>query len=357
MPSKINSEWVWSNPQINQLLENAAFRVGELNSFARLIPNVDLFVQLHVSQEAVVSSRIEGTRTGIDEAWLPEHVISPERRDDWREVNNYINALNEAIEQLQTIPVSSRLLKQTHKTLLHSVRGEFKLPGEFRSSQNWISGSSPADAVFVPPSHEHVPDLMNDLENFLHNINIKIPALIRIAIAHYQFETIHPFLDGNGRIGRLLITLFLISEEVLDRPLLYLSTYFEKNKELYYDNLTRVRTHHDLTRWLKYFLVGVEQTADEAINRLKDILELKDKVELQIQNEFGRRTPAATLLIRHLFEQPIVNVKNVMKICEISYGPANRMITLMCEREILTEITGQNRNRLFAFLPYLGIFN
>lgn len=328
-----------------------------MNSFARLIPNVDLFVQLHVSREAAVSSRIEGTKTRIDEAWLPEHAVSPERRDDWREVNNYIRALNEAIDNLQTLPVSMRLLKQAHKTLLHSVRGEHKLPGQFRSSQNWIGGSSLADAVFIPPSHEHVPDLMGDLEKFLHNVNIHIPTLVRIAIAHYQFETIHPFLDGNGRIGRLLITLFLVSEKILDQPLLYLSTYFEKNKDLYYDNLTRVRTHHDMLQWLKYFLVGVEQTAAEAVETLKNILELKSNFELQIQNEFGKRTHTAMLLFRHLFEQPIVDVKDVTTVCNIKYGAANKMINLMCEHEILMEMTGQGRNRIFAFQDYLDAFD
>ena len=356
VPNHINVGWVWNDPKINQLLESAAIRLGELNSFARLVPNVDLFVQLHVSKEAVVSSRIEGTRTRIDGAWLPEHAVSPEHRDDWREVNNYILAMNESIDQLQTLPISSRLLKQAHKTLLRSVRGAHKLPGEFRTSQNWIGGSSPADAVFVPPSHEHVSELMGDLDKFLNNVNINLPALIRIAIAHYQFETIHPFLDGNGRIGRLLITLFLVSEKMLDQPLLYLSTYFEKDKGLYYDNLTRVRTHNDMLQWLKYFLVGVEQTADEAVGTLKNILDLKDKVELQIQNEFGRRSPTATLLLRHLFKQPILDVRYVTKVCGLQYGAANKLVNSLCERGILTEVTGQNRNRLFAFQSYLEMF-
>ena len=357
MPNLINAGWVWNDPQINCLLESAALRVGELNALARWFSDVDLFVQLHITKEAVVSSRIEGTKTRIDEACLPEHAVSIERRDDWREVNNYILALNDAIDELQTMPLSSRLLKQAHQTLLQSVRGEHKLPGEFRSSQNWIGGSSLADAAFIPPSHEHVPDLMSDLEKFLHTTNIQIPALVRIAIAHYQFETIHPFLDGNGRIGRLLITLYFVSEKVLDKPLLYLSSYFEKNTQLYYDNLTRVRSHHDMIQWLKYFLVGVEQTADEAIQRLKQILELKEQIERQIHDEFGKRAPTATILLRHLFQQPIVDVKEVMSVCDLSYGAANQLIQFMCQRAIVVEKTGQSRNRIFAFQPYLNIFN
>ena len=227
VPNGINDEWVWKTPVINRLIEKAAIKLGELNSFARLVPNIDLFIQLHVTKEAVISSRIEGTQTNMDEALLPFEEVSPERRNDWQEVNNYIRAINEAIVELQKLPISSRLLKDTHQTLLQSVRGEHKLPGTYRTSQNWIGGNSLADAVFIPPAHQLVSELMGDLEKFLNNDEINVPALVRIAIVHYQFETIHPFLDGNGRIGRLMITLFLVSEGILDKPLLYLSLYFE----------------------------------------------------------------------------------------------------------------------------------
>lgn len=185
---------------IKYTLEKASIKLGELNSYAKLVPNIDLFIQLHVNKEAVISSRIEGTQTNIKEAMLPLEEISPERRNDWKEVNNYTHALNDAIESLGTLPISSRLFKKAHQTLLGGVRGEHKLPGAYRSSQNWIGGSTPADAVFVPPSHEYVEELIGDLENFLHNELINVPSLIRIGIAHYQFETIHPFLDGNGRL-------------------------------------------------------------------------------------------------------------------------------------------------------------
>ncbi len=228
LPDLINDRWQWTSTEINHLLEKAAVKLGELNSFARLVPNMDLFIQLHVTKEAVLSSRIEGTQTNIDEALLPETEIIPGRRNDWKEVNNYIAALNEAIAVLKQLPISSRLLKQTHKTLLNSVRGEHKMPGEFRTSQNWIGGASVADATFIPPHQDHVPDLMSDLEKFLHNEDNPLPDLVRVAIAHYQFETIHPFLDGNGRIGRLLITLYLVSAGVLEQPLLYLSVFLKK---------------------------------------------------------------------------------------------------------------------------------
>jgi Fic family protein len=335
----------------------AAIKLGELNSYARLAPDIDLFIQLHVTKEAVASSRIEGAQTNINEAILQEADIEPERRNDWKEVNNYIQALNAAIEELNTLPLSSRLLKQTHATLLQSVRGEHKLPGEFRSSQNRIGGNSLADATFIPPHHRYVPELMGDLENFLHNGRIQIPALIRIAIAHYQFETIHPFLDGNGRIGRLMITLFLVSEGLLEKPLLYLSSYFEKNKSLYYDNLTVVRSKSDMLQWLKYFLVGIEQTAALAVNTLANILALKAGIEQDMQTNFGRRSPSALVLLNALFKHPAVSVEAVQKNCDLSYKAANDLVALMHQKNYLQEMTGQSRNRVFVFSPYLALFN
>lgn len=357
LPSSINDEWVWQIPQINLLLEKAAVKLGELNSFARLVPNIDMFIQLHVTKEAVVSSRIEGTQTNMREAVLPESEISPEHRNDWREVKNYTQALNQAIGNLQTLPLSSRFLKQTHAILLQNVRGEHKLPGEFRSSQNWIGGQSLADAVFIPPHYQYVNDLMSDLEHFLHNKDIHVPALIRIAIAHYQFETIHPFLDGNGRIGRLLITLFLVSEGILDKPLLYLSSYFEKNKGLYYDNLMWVREKNDMLQWLKYFLVGIEQTATLAVNTLSSIITLKAKLEQDLQVNFGRRAVSAQRLLNALFIQPATSVESVQKICDTSYKTANELVAQMCKHGVLQEITGQTRNRVFIFAEYLATFS
>lgn len=357
VPANINDEWVWQAPEINALLEKAAVKLGELNSFARLVPNIDLFIQLHVTKEAVVSSRIEGTQTNMQEAVLSESEILPEHRNDWREVQNYIRALNQAVETLKTLPLSSRLLKETHAILLNNVRGEHKLPGEFRDSQNWIGGYGLSDATFVPPHHQYVNDLMSDLEHFLHNHDVHVPALIRIAIAHYQFETIHPFLDGNGRIGRLLITLFLVSAGILDKPLLYLSSYFEKNKGLYYDNLMVVRNKSDMLQWLKYFLVGIEQTAGLAVTTLSKILLLKADLEKNLQANFGRRSTSAQLLLNALFVQPATSVEAALKVCGISYKAANDLIALMCKFEILHEITGQTRNRVFIFAPYINIFD
>ncbi len=357
VPELINDAWSWRTPIINKLLEKAAIKLGELNSFARLVPNIELFIQLHVTKEAVASSRIEGTRTNMDEALLPIEEIKPERQNDWLEVKNYIAALNEAIVELQNLPISSRLLRKTHKKLLQSVRGEHKLPGEFRISQNWIGGTSLSDAIFIPPQHQLVNSLMGDLESFLNNDQIEVPALIKIAIAHYQFETIHPFLDGNGRIGRLMITLYLVNEGILEKPLLYLSEYFENSKELYYDNLTRVRTHNDILQWIKYFLVGVEKTAANAVDTLSKVIQLKENLESQINSGFGRRSNSALILLNTLFQSPVTTVDNAAKKCSLSYKAANDLVRIMQEKQMVEEMTGQSRNRIFIFKPYLNIFS
>lgn len=357
VPELVNDEWSWNTPIINRLLEKAAMKLGELNSFAKLVPNIDLFIQLHVTKEAVVSSRIEGTRTNMDEALLPIEEIKPERQDDWLEVKNYIAALNAAIVELKNLPLSSRLLRNTHKILLQSVRGEHKLPGEFRTSQNWIGGVSLSDAVFIPPQHQIVNSLMGDLENFLNNDQIEVPALVRIAIAHYQFETIHPFLDGNGRAGRLMITLYLVNEGLLEKPLLYLSEYFENSMELYYDNLTRVRTHNNMLQWIKYFLVGVEKTAANAVNTLSKVIQLKNELEFQINAGFGRRSNSALKLLNVLFQNPVTTIDNAAKKCSLSYKAANDLVRIMQEKKMVEEMTGQSRNRIFIFKPYLDIFS
>jgi Fic family protein len=356
VPEPVNVQWQWQDVQLGALLEKASISVGELNAYARLVPNTELFIQLHVTKEAVVSSRIEGTRTEIDEALLPEEEVLPERRNDWLEVRNYMQALNSAILQLDSLPVSSRMLRNAHQILLSGVRGEHKQPGEFRHSQNWIGGASLQDAVFIPPAHHYIGELMGDLENFLHSKDIIVPSLIRIGIAHYQFETIHPFLDGNDRIGRLLITLYLVSEKILHKPLLYLSSFFEKDKALYYDNLTRAREKNDLLHWLKYFLVGVDETSRNASQTLSEVLLLKQSTEQIIMDKSGRRAKSALALLGHLFVNPVVTVKQVKEICGLSIKSANDLVELFQSEGILKEISGQTRYRIFVFSEYLNKF-
>lgn len=356
LPEKINHSFVWTDEVINELLEKASLKLGELNSFSKFVPDIDLFIIMHVYKEAVVSSKIEGTRTNIKEALVDAKDLAPEKRDDWLEVNNYVKAMNNAIEELKNLPMSNRLIKNTHQILLSSGRGEYKSPGEFRVSQNWIGGAGLKDAVFIPPSHEELPDLLSDFEKFLNNQDISIPHLIRIAIAHYQFETIHPFLDGNGRIGRLLITLYLVSSGILKKPLLYLSEFFEKNKTLYYDNLTFVRTKNDLGQWIKYFLTGVIQTSEKSVNTLKEIVELKSTIEKNKIIGLGRRSQNALNLFHYLFSKPIVSIKDVQNAVDLSPKAANDLVKVFLDNDILTEITGYQRNRIFVFEKYLRMF-
>ena len=356
LPEKINHSFFWTDEVINELLEKASFKLGKLNSFSRFVPDTDMFIIIHIFKEAVVSSRIEGTQTNIEEALIEEKEIDPERRDDWKEVNNYVNAMNEAIEELKTLPLSNRLIKNTHKILLSSGRGERKNPGEFRQSQNWIGGASLADAVFIPPAHTELPDLMSDLEFFLHNSEIKVPHLVKIAIAHYQVETIHPFLDGNGRIGRLLITLYLVSSGILEKPLLYLSDYFEKNKTLYYDNLTFVRTKNDLGQWIKFFLTGVIQTAENAVSTLKKITDLKASIEKERILLMGKRSKQGIEFLHLLFKKPVVTIKDVQAMTGLSPKAANDLVRAFVDQKILVETTGYQRNRIFVFDEYVGMF-
>lgn len=356
VPEKINHSFSWDDETINYLLEKASFKLGELNSFSRFVPDIDMFIKMHIFKEAVVSNRIEGTRTNIEEALNNENDINPEKRDDWKEVNNYVSAMNSSIEDLKNLPISSRLLKDTHKVLLSNVRGEHKNPGEFRTSQNWIGGASIADAVFVPPAHAELPQLIADLDMFLNNDELKIPYLIKIAIAHYQFETIHPFLDGNGRIGRLLITLYLVSAGILEKPLLYLSEFFEKNKGLYYDNLTFVRTKNDITQWVRFFLTGIIQTAENSVETLKKIMELKNRIEKEEIVSLGKRSQQGMTLFHKLFKNPVVSVKTVRSLTGLSQKAANDLVHVFVERKILLETTGYQRNRIFVFRDYINLF-
>lgn len=356
LPEKINHAFFWTDKGINELLEQASLKLGELNAFSQFVPDIDMFIKMHVTKEAVISSRIEGTRTNMEEALIDKPGIDPERRDDWQEVNNYVRAMNTAIEELATLPLSNRLIKNTHKILLSSGRGEHKTPGEFRRSQNWIGGASLADAAFIPPNHTELPELLSDLELFLHNAEIQIPHLIKIAIAHYQFETIHPFLDGNGRIGRLLITLYLVSQGILDAPLLYLSDFFEKNKTLYYDNLTFVRTKNDLGQWIKFFLVGVIQTAEKGVGTLDKIIKLKKTIEEEHILLMGRRAKQGMILFHQLFSQPILTSKEVETMTGLSRKAANDLVAAFVENGILKENTGYQRNRVFIFDEYMRLF-
>lgn len=354
-PNLINKDWFINNMEIISLLSKADRQLGRLDMYSEYV-NIDLFIRMHIAKEATQSSKIEGTQTNMEEAFLGKDEISKEKRDDWEEVQNYISAMNEAMKLLHQLPFSTRLIKQTHKILLQGVRGEHKLPGEFRTSQNWIGGATLSDAVFIPPVYSSVIELMSDLEQFANDELKPIPDLIKIAIIHYQFETIHPFLDGNGRVGRLLITLYLVSKGILKQPILYLSDFFEKNRTLYYDNLMRVRTHNDITQWLKFFLTGVIETSKKGVTTFDGIMQIQKTLEQKVK-QLGSRSLDAQKLIDYLYTQPVVEVSKVEELIGKSNVTAYKLITTLEGQGVLKEISGSQRNKLYVFKDYIDLFS
>lgn len=354
-PDFVDRQWHVDNMEIMQLLSQADRELGRLDMYSNYIPNIELFISMHVLKEATQSSKIEGTQTNIEEALLDKEDVPLDKRDDWEEVQNYINAMNAAIKALDQLPFSSRLIRETHRVLMQGVRGSKKQPGEFRSSQNWIGGASINDAIFVPPVHTSIQELMADIEKFVHDDNKYFPELLKIGIVHYQFETIHPFLDGNGRVGRLMIPLYLVSKGILRKPILYLSDFLERNRTLYYDNLMRAREKNDIDQWLKFFLVGIIETAKNGIETFDNILGLQKKVEEKIQT-LGSRAANAQKVVNQLYHRPIVNAEKVAGIAEISLPSAYLLIRELERLEIIKEITGGQRKKVYLFEDYLEIF-
>jgi Fic family protein len=354
-PSPINRPWRLDNMELIQLLGQADRELGRLDMYSDYIPNIDLFIKMHVLKEATQSSKIEGTQTNMEEALLEKEDVAPDKRDDWEEVQNYVAAMHETIAKLQTLPFSARLIREAHKTLLQGVRGTHKQPGEFRHSQNWIGGATISDAVFVPPVHTSISDLIGDIEKFLHDDSHYFPELLKIALVHYQFETIHPFLDGNGRVGRLLITLYLFSKGILKQPVLYMSDFFERNRSLYYDNLMRVREKNDLLQWFKFFLVGIIETAKSGITTFDNILKLQKKVEAQIQT-LGSRTANAQKVVQYLYQRPMIDAAKVGEVADISPASAYKLIADLEQFEILKEITGGKRGKMYVYYDYLQLY-
>lgn len=355
IPEEINRNWMLDDMEVIELLSQADRQLGRLDMYSEHTPNIDLFISMHVVKEATKSSKIEGTKTNIEEALQDREEIAHEQRDDWEEVQNYIKALNSAIQSLDELPLSSRLIKMAHKVLLQGVRGKHKIPGQFRTSQNWIGGASISDAIFIPPPHHEINRLMGDLDKFSHNLDIKLPHLLKIALIHYQFVTIHPFLDGNGRVGRLLITLYLVEKGILKKPVLYLSNFFERNRQLYYDNLMKVRTSSDINQWFKFFLVGIIETAKESITTFDSIMKLQKEVDMKIQT-LGARTSNARKVINQLYLRPLITVQKVADLTELSLPSAYKLVNELEDLEILKEITGAKRGKQYWFDDYIKLF-
>lgn len=343
---------------LQALLSDADVAVGRLDGAVRLVPDPDLFVFMYVRREAVLSSQIEGTQASLMD--ILEYVAElerSERRVDVVEISNYVAAMNHGLTRLADLPISRRLLCEIHAVLMKDVRGgePDKTPGEFRRSQNWVGGASPATARFVPPPWEAAAESFADLERFLHDPT-PMPPLIRIGLAHAQFETIHPFLDGNGRIGRLLITLWLVEWGILHHPLLCPSVFLKEHRDEYIDRLQAIRDHGAWEDWLAFFVDGIGQVAREATDRALEIVHLRDEHRDLISARLGRRVPNALALLDQLFRQPVVNARTVEALTHVSQPTASALVRDLERVGILRELTGQQRNRLFAYTRYLDLF-
>ena len=344
--------------QRQKLLARATLALGRLDSISLLLPDPDLFLYAYVRREAVLSSQIEGTQSSLAQLLLFELDEAPGVPfDDVVEVSNYVAALTHGLKRLQDgFPLSNRLIREMHAILLQRGRGSEKSPGEFRRSQNWIGGTRPGNAHFVPPPADHVETCMAGLERFIHDEDNPYPALVKAALAHVQFETIHPFLDGNGRIGRLLIAFILHHDRALSQPLLYLSLFFKQHRSEYYRLLDLVRAEGDWEAWLDFFLEGVERTANNAVDTAKRLLSLFNHDEQRVRKAQGK-TPAALLVFSALCKRPLVSIKELCRQTGLSFHTANKAIQKLKQVGIVREITGKRRNRIFAYQAYLDILN
>jgi len=340
---------------LNGLLSKADQALGRLDGIAEILPDVDFFILMYMRKEATLSSQVEGTQATFSDLLKAEAKIEDmEIHKDVDEIVNYINAMNYGLKRLETLPLSLRLIKEIHKTLLHGVRGEWKTPGEFRTSQNWVGGATIETASFIPPPAHELSALLGNLESFLHDSS-PLPILIKTGIIHSQFENIHPFLDGNGRIGRLLNTFYLCQQKVLQRPLLYLSEYFKQHRQIYYDRLNAVHEKDEIEGWLKFFLEGVAVTSSKAVETARKILQLKNSDHQKIM-KLGRSAERGLVLLNRLYKMPLVRVRDVEKITGLKNPNALALVSKFVKQGILEEITGQKRNRVFVYQSYVKLF-
>lgn len=339
--------------EMSRLMERANRALGRLDGCAYTLPNPDLFLYMYVRKEAVLSSQIEGTQASLDDLLEYEGEIAGKSSpDDINEVSNYVDAMNYGLARLQELPLSLRLIKEIHARLMAGIRGGHKSPGEFRTSQNWIGGTRPGNAAFVPPPANEVLPCLGELEKFLHDDTV--PPLIKAGLAHAQFETIHPFLDGNGRMGRLLIAFILCHDQVLEKPLLYLSLFFKKRRQEYYDRLNAVRRDGDWEGWIKYYLQGVYEISKQATEAAKAIMDLI-AVDRQKVAGLGKAAPTALALLDLLYRRPYVTIPYVVGELGISSPAAGKAVNNLVTLGILTEVSGKKRDRVFLYEPYLAI--
>ncbi|HPN32915.1 MAG TPA: Fic family protein [bacterium] len=339
-------------------LSSADYTLGRLDGAILTLPNPNLFVFMYVRKEAVLSSQIEGAQSSLQNLLAAEaQLFDPDTPKDVHEVANYVRAMNDGLARLAELPISVRLIREIHAELMKGVRGGRLTPGELRTSQNWIgsAGCTLAEAVFVPPPPHEVPEALNNLERFLHD-DTSLPTLAQIGLAHAQFETIHPFLDGNGRIGRLLVTFLLVEKGLLTKPVLYLSHYFKRRRTEYYDRLQAVREEGDWEGWLEFFFKGVIEVSREATETAAAILRMREEYRAKIADHLGRAAGNGQKVMDRLFEQPIVTVAAVREWLGLTPAGANQIVARLENIGLLRESTGYARNRRFRFDPYLRLF-
>ena len=340
---------------IRHLLDKANVALGKLDGASSILPDINLFIFMYVKKEAVLSSQIEGTQSSLSDLLKYEAGDTPiETIDDVVEVSNYVEALKYALDRIQVLPLSLRLIRETHKILLTHSRGQNKLPGEFRTSQNWIGGTRPGNAIYVPPPPEKLDECLGNFELFMHSKDL--PSLIKIAICHAQFETIHPFLDGNGRMGRLLISLMLYCEHVIQKPVVYLSLYFKLHRQTYYDLLQRVRTQQDWISWIEFFLNGITHICENAIGVTNRVLTLFSKDKELLLTKGKSNSINLLMVYQAVTYSPIVSAQQIAKETQLSDKTVIRMLKKLQEMDIVQEITGNSRNKKFAYTKYLDIF-
>lgn len=339
-------------------LSSADHALGRLDGSVQTLPDPDLFVFMYIRKEAVLSSQIEGTQSSLDDLLKVEaEDFDPNRPNDVEEVLNYVKAMNYGLHRLADLPVSVHLIREIHAKLLEGVRGAERQPGELRKNQNWIgpTGATLLNAAFIPPPPDEVPDALAKFEKFIHDED-PMPDLIKIGLAHAQFETIHPFLDGNGRVGRLLVTFLLCERGILQKPVLYLSHYFKRRRSQYYDLLQAIRDEGDWESWILFFLEGVADVAKEATETARQIVALRESHRRLITENFGRVAGNGLKVLESLYSQPIVTVSKVATITGVSFTAANQLVKKFIENKILTEFTGQARNRRFRYDQYIDLF-
>ena len=355
LPPVPDIEWTAA---LRKKFERTHLALGRLDSIASLLPDTSLFLYMYIRKEAVLSSMIEGTKSSLSDLLLHELEQQPGVPiDDVEEVSNYVAALNHGIRRLaDDFPLSIRLIKEIHGILLSGARGSHKQPGEIRQSQNWIGGTRPGNADYVPPPADHLADALSALEKFIHNQPVKTSAVLKSALVHVQFETIHPFLDGNGRLGRLLITLILLSEGILQQPLLYLSLYFKTQRQTYYQLLNEVRLKGDWESWLEFFADAIEYTATAAVDTAKQLMDLTQSDTESLQQQ-GRLSNTLIKLHQGLIQKPIVTAAWLEQSTELAPATIQSGLQKLEQLQLIEELTGKQRDRVYAYTAYIAILN